>query len=780
MAGSGTRTVIQAAAVRPVVGPAITTGGTNDTGDALTRQERIDIRDAWAASRYGEIFQAVKGKAAVVSGAQFAAGVIEPRSNKVVPAFDEDGSLSPAAVTHLGSSLADDFARALAQVSTGPGGLARLIFEVSVCFDVEGSAVLVGGWVDEDYKPIEEPASGETAPAGAREEWRFVAPNRVTVQTTAGETVSKLDGAKVPESTVLQRCTVRWPDSPTSGVAWVRAALEPYRDLLVFTMAQRAMAKSNIPADLMLAPDEANPDPRTTGKDAVSWADKVSNLIGDAAEQALMRSHAGGQVVGPVLSIRGAYVDKFLRVSLSKPVSAVFAELIEQAKHRINVIADEAVENIAGLGETNRWNAEKISDQAWRRWYGPMVREIASTLMQAAVIPLLEDDGYDSDALAMCSIWVDPSAIVGKPDQAAHAGEALKMGAIGHSGYRGATGFTADDAPTNEELDLIRELTAKAGDKTEDKTGDETVNNLVGSANPAPSGGTLGRSEPFVDPALASIERHLQQLLAAATPAANHTSETVDIGLAIMDAETVFHTRVMAAANTAQAAMWERLTGRARNQARSLGEPNLGPDVFGELAALGHLDTVMASPKLNADDAPGASTAALETETQNAAREWWAALLALPMVGIKPAAETIDRWVATAVAVVSDRLTSWVTSRAAAGATEPGVVPTNLSRLGLSSTVGEQVPAGLSNDPTANSTPTLTGTLVDMFGQPSDLMWAHRTGTTALAGHRDLDGKIVPIDGIVPDPTSPWGAYWVGDHHGCRCQTRAVYQPNTE
>ncbi|MBK7167488.1 MAG: hypothetical protein IPH81_20165 [Candidatus Microthrix sp.] len=142
-------------------------------------------------------------------------------------------------------------------------------------------------------------------------------------------------------------------------------------------------------------------------------------------------------MVGPVLSVKADYVEKFKRMNLSKPVT-VFKELIDQARQRINEIADEAVENVAGLGATNRWNAEKISDQSWRRWYGPMVREIASTLMQSAAAPLLEADGFTLGLTWSCArSGLIRQRSLGSPTRLVLLTTA-RFGAIGHSAWRDA------------------------------------------------------------------------------------------------------------------------------------------------------------------------------------------------------------------------------------------------------------------------------------------------------------------------------------------------------
>lgn len=777
MAGRGTTTALQASMVTPVRAPQL--GDPAPPSDANTREIGERITEAWKYSRYGEVHQAVKGKASVVSSATFGPGYIDRRSNKIQPVFDPEGEITKGAVEALGVPLATAFGDVIAQLASGPGGLSRLIFELSVCYDVEGGAVLIGGWVDDMLRPIPAPAADDDsdAPPGATEMWRFVGTQRITYKTdTKGTNRPALDGQVLPENTIVQRCMVPWPDSGDQGVAWVLAALDPIRDLLVFTAAQRSIGRSNVPADLMLVPDEANPEPNA-GPDDATWADVISSLIGDAAEKALKRSNAGGQVVGPVLSVRQDYVEKFKRVSLSKPVTVVFKELIDQARQRINEIADEAVENVSGLGATNRWNGKEIGEQAWRRWYGPMVREIASTLMQSAAAPLLEAEGYTRTDLELCAIWVDPSAIVGKPDQAGAADNGLRFGAIGHSAWREARGFEPEDAPTPEELELIERLSRK---QPETDTGGETgeVNDLAGSALVLPPAAQLVRpAEP--SQLLASAAR----AVAAAPPA------QIDVGAAIADGERRFMDRVMSAATPAALAGWERLQGRARNEARSLGVDVRGAHVFAQLAARGDstLAQVVRSRALQASDAPGAAVQGLDEETEDASNEWWLLLLGLPLIagGLRPSKEQTEAWSVNAGAVAADRLRSWLLGQAAAGAEtpgaldadSPGVVPTAVARRATSASVGLPVPEGLDFDPGAAAGPAVAEPLVEMFGLPTSCVWRYGLDrrTSPFKHHVDQDGKPIPIDGRIVDSASPWGFWSPGDHHGCRCQSVPEY-----
>ena len=765
MAGRGTTFALQASVVRPVKAPQL--GDPAPPAGAAQREMSEAIEEAWRYSRYGEIHQAVKGKASVVSSAAFGPGYIDQRSNKILPVFDPDGKITEGATVALGSDLVLAFADVLSQLAAGPGGFARLIFELSVCYDVEGGAVLVGGWVDEMHRPIPAPAEGSSAPEGAREMWRFVGTQRISYKADlkTGENRPALDGQLLPEDAIVQRCMVPWPDSAEHGVAWVLAALEPIRDLLVFTAAQRSIGRSNVPADLTLVPDEANPNPMDTPS---QWADHVSTAIGEAATKALGRSNAGGQVVGPVLSVKADYVEKFKRMNLSKPVTVVFKELIDQARQRINEIADEAVENVAGLGATNRWNAEKISDQSWRRWYGPMVREIASTLMQSAAAPLLEADGFTRADMELCAIWVDPSAIVGKPDQAGAADNGLRFGAIGHSAWRDARGFEPEDAPTPEELELIERLTRKQTEKN-DTGGDSEVNDLAGAALVLPA------ERPA--PASPSVQA------AAAAP-----TNQIDVGRAVADAERRFMDRVMSAAAPAALAGWERLQGRARNEARSLGVEVKGPHVFAALAAESGstLTQVVSSHTLQAADAPGAAVQGLDEETEDASQEWWLALLALPLIagGTRPTRGQVDEWSANAGAVAADRLRSWLLGQAAAGAETPGalddtpgVVPTAIARRAESAAVGLPAPEGLDFDPASAAGPAVADPLVAMFGLPVACVWRYGPDrrTHPFRYHVDQDGKPIPIDGRIVDTASPWGFWSPGDHKGCKCQSVPEY-----
>lgn len=758
MAGTGTATVI------PITPRGLPPGlGKTTADDERSVDERRDIADCWRASRYGEIHQALSGKAAVISAATFGAGVIEPRSGRVVPAFDEDGNLTDAGRDILGEDLADDLASALARITSGPGGLARLIYELTICYDVEGRAVLLGGWVNSDGKPISEPAG--TPGLGEWESWRYVADHRVTTETKNGRTVHMLDGVELPRGTVIHRQMVRWPDSGTSGVGWVKAALEPWRDLLVFTLAQRAMARSNVPADILLAPYEANPALRNPAAppSAQSWSDVLTGIIADSATKALTVANSGGQVVGPVLSVKADYVDKFQRVALSKTPNEVFAALIGQAKRRINEIADEAVENVEGLGATNRWNAQKITEQTWRRWYGPRVREIAESLLRSAALPLLEAiqdpagvQVYDRDRLSLCAIWVDPSAVVGKPDQATHADAGLKSAAIGHAAWREATGFTADDAPDDDELELILEMASKSTTDDQESSGSDghgatgDVNELVGSAQPI--------------------------VQAAAKP------DPYETGRIIATAERQFIVEVLAAAGPAAEAVWERLAGRARNEARSMGHDHLGVDVFAALAALDDdtLANVLASSAIVGAGAPGKAMDAFAQAVRQAAGRWWDVVTEAPSLlkhPVLPTKANRDLWAETAGKGAAERLLEFIKLRASNGADELGEVPAGLGRVSLSMVLGEQAPPGTRPDQKTASGPAMSSTLVDMFGNPTALSWWYGTlhRESPFIPHKDLNGEPIPMDGVVPDMASPWGGWWVGDHDGCLCTTLARF-----
>ena len=77
MAGRGTTFALQASVVRPVKAPQL--GDPAPPAGAAQREMSEAIEEAWRYSRYGEIHQAVKGKASVVSSGAFGPRDIDQR-----------------------------------------------------------------------------------------------------------------------------------------------------------------------------------------------------------------------------------------------------------------------------------------------------------------------------------------------------------------------------------------------------------------------------------------------------------------------------------------------------------------------------------------------------------------------------------------------------------------------------------------------------------------------------------------------------------------------------
>jgi hypothetical protein len=120
-------------------------------------------------------------------------------------------------------------------------------------------------------------------------------------------------------------------------------------------------------------------------------------------------------------------------------------------------------ELVLGLGDATYWNAWAVSMDTYQAHIAPRAAQIGQ--LYAEVAEDLRKRFGQTDSTAPIEVEPDPRVMLARRSTVRDALDALSRGAVGFAYVRDAIGATAEDAPTDEELDVIASLQGKSVDR---------------------------------------------------------------------------------------------------------------------------------------------------------------------------------------------------------------------------------------------------------------------------------------------------------------------------
>lgn len=784
-----------------------TAGGYYQVVPEEGRRETPEDREAWvAAERVPEARTLVQGTANLASAVRFYVGFETYENGLLVrkPLRDKDGR--PA--NGFTEKFVADCEDALARYSDGAGRQSSLIRSLTECLQVVGRARLVGY----HYNTIQNrPTDADVDGVDVIERWVVVAPGSVWRETVGGKLGWRLQVSRAA-SWFLPRATVKeftWPSSryPDEGSGWVLACLDVFRDLRAFSMANRAAARSGIPADLFIIPTEASPAALPTatpgwgpGADgppdeaqsaADDWAVKVEGLIGEFVMEVLADADSGNAAIPGVLSVESRWVQFFQKVSFSRPIDRGIAELSRDARERIAEAADAPPEMLRGLGKTNRWNGVQIADDEYRRWFRPKVEAEADGWTEVCFWPEMRGRGYRAELYKRVRVLADPSDIISKPDYSKIAPVALDRGAIGPAGFRHLLNIPESCAPTEAELAWMEKMRGKA----------------TPSAGPGQGDGGAPTDQQPVDEQRINERPDEPRPTAGPVPSAlaSSTDDLVALADTLHGIEVRCRGRLEEACEAAIDAAFNQAGAKLRNWARSAGgdlrsavDGGVGQRGAAVVAALGRAEALKLASDQEPDDDKrrellfAAALATLLIAWRRIAIDTWTTAtgaLGSRATGSVPIAEVeaaIDRSAdvleASMLLLVDDLLFGDGTVNGPVGETTNLRVPGSVIRRVMAAAGGDtQVGAGL--------TALVESTLGLVFGpllarvspETRGLRWVYgdEPRQRPFEPHEALDNQVFtsPQDELLRGSVFSHSAFWhPGDHNGCRCDWVPVYR----
>lgn len=274
----------------------------------------------------------------------------------------------------------------------------------------------------------------EIRTGGGRDGWRSLHPNALVVKTWR----------KHPRRP--------WePDAPVRSVLGVLEVIDLLSDHLTATGRSRLAG-----AGLLAIPSEAEfPDPPPVEGDdptQVTEQDRFDNFVSELTKAMTtpIRDRNNASAVVPLpLAIPGEYIDKLQHLTFSTPFDDRLETLMEQNIKRLALGLDMPPEVLTGMGGVNHWTAWQVEETAITLHVEPPAEIVCNALTEGFLRPALAAEGFDPDG---AMVWYDAQDLTTSPDKSTSAVAAYDRIQLSADALRRETGFSRDDAPSEEEF----------------------------------------------------------------------------------------------------------------------------------------------------------------------------------------------------------------------------------------------------------------------------------------------------------------------------------------
>ncbi len=663
-----------------------------------------------------------------------------------------------------------------------PFGLPGILKELVLNIDVPGECYLVGEPLDENGKPLDPNAPGaprggigpdagdEEDPEAVDERWdvRSVLEyqregERETLRERQGD-----KGRPLGRGAYVARIWAPSPwysDEATSPMRWV---LERCDEFLLLSRGVRGLARSRLMAGMLALPQGTTLTPPTPQRENDADGEDLSpeELLLEVMMAAIEDEGSAASVV-PILAFLPPEAwkefgqDKL--VNFLRPLQSELLEERNRLRTWIMQTLNFPVESVTGAENQNHWNIWFLWGSQFPVYTEPTVQLACHGLTAGFLRPMMRQAGVDPAAANRLMLWYDPSALTVHPNEVKDVFSAAGIGAVGTRYVRQRIGANEDDAPTPEELEVMRSMKGgplpptgtTIGPPNEGEAPDEAAPEAVTAA--ARRRGSLGRR-------LLSIDRELRaRLEAAATAAMNRALERAGARIRNRSAKTASgRIAIEGEHNCAVAAT----LGPAMVAALGFGEQELVEDALDDFGDQFDTWTAKAQAQalaaLDLDPDESEELAARQEESRSEAWGWLSAgLLAMAAARLydpspeAPAAGEFDSSLAVPTGVIREAMARAGGAAGAVGVDGPsgGVATGQLVRLAL-----------------VRNGRTLEG-----------WRWVYGGSERPFEPHERLAGHEFATwedDELRTPPEADWiGQAFMtpGDHPGCSCDVEAVW-----
>jgi len=288
-----------------------------------------------------------------------------------------------------------------------------------------------------------------------RDEWKVVASRNVT---GSGGTI-KVNGKTVKNTDLLIRSWQPHPVHPGKSTSPARPALPILSEIERLTMHVAAQVDSRLSSAGILFMPNSIAFAASSQKDAeggqiiTGSADAFVQSLMDSMSEAIANRESASALVPIVVTADADAIDKAKLMQFWTGLDENAINLRSEAIRRLALALDMPPEVLTGAGDVNHWSAWAIDESAIKSHTEPLLNQIAADLTQGYLYPYLTSSavGMSDEEAQQYGIGVDTSEMRLRPNRSQEAIELWDRGELSDKTLRTETGFTEDDAPTDQE-----------------------------------------------------------------------------------------------------------------------------------------------------------------------------------------------------------------------------------------------------------------------------------------------------------------------------------------
>jgi len=329
------------------------------------------------------------------------------------------------------------------------GGKKELMRKAALQSQIGGECFLVG---------TAQPAGG--AVRGGRT-WEFCSPIEIRIESTGvikrdfGGYASQQAIALAPDTDISRF----WRSDPRYAFrsdCAMKHLLTIAQEVVLLTQVVDAVAKSRLPAGLLIVADELSFGPDNESEEDGDDTDQKDPLSTDLIDQLIapLEDRASAASLVPLLlRVPHEFVaDGVKLIDLSRELDSLFLDLRNEAIHRIAIGLDVPPEMLEGKSNLSHWGSYNVDAQFVDKHVKPLGEALCEFLTQSYLIPMLltHEDMTEEEALSF-RLRFDASKITSKTDASGNARAAYDRKEISRATFLRENGFDESDAPDHEE-----------------------------------------------------------------------------------------------------------------------------------------------------------------------------------------------------------------------------------------------------------------------------------------------------------------------------------------
>ena len=358
-------------------------------------------------------------------------------------------------VTDLPEDFTDACRNALGRITSSTGGVTALLRDATLNLSVAGEGYLV--------------QIPERLGSGEPESWDIRSVDEVQVSPNGKVRIKprhdtlQSEYIELPETAFVGRIWrnhPRWSGQAHSSMIGV---LQPCEDLLLFSQAARATARSRLNSGAMFIPDglsaaamPADPDPTTTfppgTEPPIDEHDEFEEELIAAMTTPIADEDSAAAVVPLLIRGPAELGEAIKQFKFERSFDPSLSQHADRALERIMQGIDVPKDIVTGLANVKYSNAVQIDKSLYKAHVEPMLLLICDALTMVYFRQALIALGQPEDLVRRTTIWYDPADIViqANPEELADSGYDKYL--ISAAAWRRAHGFTEDDKPDGEEM----------------------------------------------------------------------------------------------------------------------------------------------------------------------------------------------------------------------------------------------------------------------------------------------------------------------------------------